>query len=84
MRNIACGGTTTLKFEETPTTGHQRIVESAGAILEVYRLDKSGHYTRIGAYGAGETVSPVALPELAVDLSLVFRDYSAQERGATR
>ena len=53
------------------------IVESAGAILEVYRLDKSGRYTRIGAYGAGETVSPVALPELAVDLSLVFRDYSA-------
>lgn len=52
--------------------------------MQVYRLDTSGRYTRIGAYGAGETVSPQALPELAVDLSLVFRDYSAQEQVRTR
>ena len=55
------------------------IVESAGGILEIYRLDDSGRYARIGAYGPGETASPAALPELVIDLSLVFRDYSAQE-----
>lgn len=53
-------------------------------VMQVYRLDTSGRYSRIGAYGAGETVSPQALPELAVDLSLVFRDYSAQEQVRTR
>lgn len=53
------------------------IVESAGGILEVYRLNESGVYVRTGAYGPGETVSPAALPDLAIDLSLVFRDHSA-------
>ncbi|TVR66913.1 MAG: Uma2 family endonuclease [Spirochaetaceae bacterium] len=55
------------------------IVESSGGILEVYRLDESGRYARAGAWGPGETVSPAALPDLVIDLSLVFRDYSARE-----
>lgn len=49
------------------------IVETAGGVVEIYRLDSTGRYQRFGAFGRDETVSPAVLPELMVDLSLVFR-----------
>lgn len=52
------------------------IVESSG-VVEAYRLNAAGSYARIGAYGPEDTISPAALPTLSIDLSLVFRDYSA-------
>ena len=40
----------------------------------MYRLTGSQTYERIGAYGLEDTVSPAVLPDLKVDLSLVFQD----------
>jgi Uma2 family endonuclease len=41
------------------------IVESSGGILEVYRLDGSGRFTRSGACGSGETISPATPPAVS-------------------
>jgi len=41
------------------------IVESSGGILEVYRLDESGLFTRSGACGSGETISPATPPAVS-------------------
>lgn len=63
------------KFELYRTHGVAEywIVDPAG-LVEVYRLTTAGSYERFGAFGPGETVSPAALPDLRVDLRLVFRD----------
>jgi Uma2 family endonuclease len=63
------------KFElyQRYAVGEYWIVETSG-VVEVYRLEGAGQYQRTGAYGPGETISPRALPELTIDLSLVFRD----------
>jgi Uma2 family endonuclease len=54
------------------------IVEVSG-VVEVYRLDGAGQYQRTGAYGPGETVSPQVLPELTIDLAVVFRDRPTRQ-----
>jgi len=63
------------KFElyRTYGVGEYWIVDPGG-VVEVYRLIGSQNYERIGAYGPADTVSPAVLPELEVDLSLVFRE----------
>ena len=50
------------------------IVDGAGTVVEVYRLDDSERYRRIGAFGPDESITPGRFPDLAVDLTLVFRD----------
>ncbi len=38
------------------------------------RLNESGVYSRVGAYGADDAILPAVLPDLNVNLGLVFRD----------
>lgn len=48
------------------------IVDQEERVAEVYLLDEGGRYSRRGAYGPAETLSAAAVPELSVDLGLVF------------
>ena len=50
------------------------IVDGAGTVVEVYRLDDAERYRRTGAFGPDESITPRRFPDLAVDLTLVFRD----------
>ena len=50
------------------------IVDGAGTIVEVYRLDDRARYRRVGAFGPDESITPGRFPDLSVDLPLVFRD----------
>ncbi|MFP4152822.1 MAG: Uma2 family endonuclease [Alkalispirochaeta sp.] len=65
------------KFDlyRTHGVGEYWIVDPGG-VVEVYRLAGEERYERIGAYGPDDTVSPAVLPELQIDLALVFRDRS--------
>jgi Uma2 family endonuclease len=50
------------------------IVDPVARVLEVYQSEEAKRYRRSGAYGPEETVTPGCLPELKVELSLVFRE----------
>jgi Uma2 family endonuclease len=73
------------KFElyRRHAVGEYWIVEASG-VVEVYRLYGAGQYQRAGAYGPGETLSPQILPELTIDLSLVFRDRPTRQGAGHR
>lgn len=53
------------------------IVDPVARVLEVYQSEEAKRYRRAGAYGPDETVTPVCLPDLRVELSLVFREDEA-------
>ncbi len=52
--------------------GEYWIADPEHGVLEIFQL-KGGKYERIGAYNEKDKVSPALFPDLAIDLSMVFK-----------
>jgi Uma2 family endonuclease len=50
------------------------VVNLPDACIEVHRRPRSGEYRNIESFGAGQTVSPLAFPEISLDVDSLFAD----------
>ncbi|MFW5827582.1 MAG: Uma2 family endonuclease [Alkalispirochaeta sp.] len=52
--------------------GEYWIVDPDERVVEVYRLDATGAFQRVGAFGGADTITAGKMPHIGVDLGEMF------------